>query len=148
MFGDLRLDLAGVEWFAGSRVRPNKLNRLPERRIIVSLENCTYPHRPPGKLENWLRLLRFHTPEYQPRSYQQLAAVHRATGHDRDATRILMAQQDHRRAVILRPAAGAPVQHRVGLWASRAGLGDLEGQHSAMGTAPAAPWSGSCLLPF
>jgi hypothetical protein len=121
--GDLRLKLVGVEWFPGPRVRPNKRQqRLSEQRPLLSLENCTYPHRPPGKLETWLRLLRFHTPAYEPRSYQQLAAAHRATGHDRDSSRILMAQQDHRRAVALRPATGASIRHRVGLWASRAGL--------------------------
>jgi len=93
---------------------------------VLSLENCTYKHRPDpqlGGVETWLRVLRFHTVDYQPRAYQQLAAVHRATGHDRDAARILMAQQDHRRAVALRPRPGAGFRQRFSLWMSRAGLG-------------------------
>lgn len=103
----------------------------PWRPVWVSLENCTYSNRPAamyGSLSDWLDLLRHHTCGYQPRAYQQLAAVHRATGHERDAGRILMAQQDHRRASALRPD---PVRSArwwegrwrlLGLWVSRAGL--------------------------
>ena len=120
---DLELDPEGVAWFSGRSVQPNKSQSgLPGRRVVLSLENCSYPQRPPGKLESWLRILRFHTPDYEPRSYQQLAAVHRATGHDRDAGRILMAQQNHRRASALRPAPGSSIWQRFSLWVSRAGL--------------------------
>ncbi|MFS8098857.1 hypothetical protein LFM09_17145 [Lentzea alba] len=41
----------------------------------------------------WLTLLREGTPEYEAQPYQQLAAGHRAAGHDREARRALMAQR-------------------------------------------------------
>jgi hypothetical protein len=41
----------------------------------------------------WLHAIREHTPSYMPQPYQQLAAVERASGHDGNARRILIAQQ-------------------------------------------------------
>jgi hypothetical protein len=41
----------------------------------------------------WLHLIARHTNGYQPQPYQQLAAVRRAAGHDADARKILIAQQ-------------------------------------------------------
>jgi len=76
-----------------------------DRRQLVSLDRCTYTNRPEDKLgnvEDWINLLLNQTPAYQATAYQQLAAVHRAAGHERDAGTILMAQQDHRRATVLR----------------------------------------------
>jgi hypothetical protein len=45
-------------------------------------------------LDEWLYLLRHQTSGYAAQPYQQLAAVQRAAGHDADARRILIAQQD------------------------------------------------------
>ncbi len=52
--------------------------------------------RPPEDVsaERWLELLRQETPTYGAQAYQQLAAVYRAAGHDRQVRRILMAQRD------------------------------------------------------
>ncbi|XVV10876.1 hypothetical protein ACQP2X_39460 [Actinoplanes sp. CA-131856] len=70
---------------------------------LVALDGMTYPQLPdPDSLPYWLRLLRQHTPRYAAQPYQQLAAVHRAAGHDHAVRRILMAQRDdqiHRRAI-------------------------------------------------
>jgi hypothetical protein len=43
--------------------------------------------------QDWLHLIRCHTPDYRPSPYQQLAGVERAAGHDGNARRILIAQQ-------------------------------------------------------
>ncbi|MEV6302364.1 hypothetical protein AB0M02_23315 [Actinoplanes sp. NPDC051861] len=69
---------------------------------LIDLDGTTYIGLPrPGRLSDWLRLLR-RTPAYAAQPYQQLAAVHRAAGHDREVRTILMAQrqaQIDRRAI-------------------------------------------------
>ena len=66
---------------------------------------------------------------YQASAYQQLAAIHKSEGHDRDASRILMAQQDHRRASVLQYNK-ATARHgrwtKRRLWLHRRGLGVLK----------------------
>jgi hypothetical protein len=52
--------------------------------------------------------------------------VHRAAGHERDARRILIAQQDDRRARLLQPQPGTGWRTRASLWAYRASLGLLK----------------------
>jgi hypothetical protein len=70
----------------------------------IDLDGTNYTGLPkPGSLKQWLRLLREHTPRYAAQPYQQLAAAHRAAGHDREVRTILMAQrrdQIRRRAII------------------------------------------------
>ena len=62
---------------------------------LVDLDGMTYTGMPqPDPLPSWLRLLRTRTPAYAAQPYQQLAAVHRAAGHDHAVRRILMAQRD------------------------------------------------------
>lgn len=97
----------------------------PTRHPSISLENCTYLNRPDpeiGSIDAWLIMLRTHAAHYEPSAYQQLAAVHRTAGHDRDSGRILMAQQDHRRSSLLRPVHGDRIGRRISLFASRTGL--------------------------
>jgi hypothetical protein len=58
------------------------------------VDGLTYHRVPVGaSVDDWLSLLRHRTPGYAAQPYQQLAAVHRAAGHERDTTRILLAQQ-------------------------------------------------------
>lgn len=60
----------------------------------VVVDGLTYRRVPVGaSVDEWLELLRRRTPGYAAQPYQQLAAVHRAAGHERDTTRILLAQQ-------------------------------------------------------
>jgi uncharacterized protein involved in tellurium resistance len=73
-------------------------------------------------LDQWLRMLRHHTQAYTPQAYQQLATVHRAAGHERDARRILIAQQEDRRQRVVRADNGASRWTRFRFWARRAGL--------------------------
>jgi hypothetical protein len=63
-----------------------------------SLDGLTYtglPTHPFGKgREGWLDLFRTATPAYAAQPYQQLALTYRASGHDRDVRKILIAQQE------------------------------------------------------
>ena len=82
----------------------------------VDLSGTTYEGIPrPASLGQWLDLLRSHTLSYSPQPWQQLAAVHRAAGHERDARRILIAQQDDRRRRLLRPGPHAGWRTHAGL---------------------------------
>jgi hypothetical protein len=54
--------------------------------IYTSLEDSNW--------NQWLHLIACHTDGYRPQPYQQLATVRRAAGHDTDARKILMVQQD------------------------------------------------------
>jgi hypothetical protein len=61
---------------------------------LVDVSETTYGDLPEliGS-SGWLALLRDHTPRYAAQPYQQLAAVHRAAGHDRTARDVLVAQR-------------------------------------------------------
>lgn len=61
--------------------------------FYVSLDGLTYPN-PPRDTDVWLTMLRDHTLFYEAQPYQQLAAVHRAAGHEHKARKVLIAQQD------------------------------------------------------
>ncbi|WP_432902018.1 hypothetical protein ACQP1S_00635 [Micromonospora matsumotoense] len=66
----------------------------PDRR--VSIDGLTYPRVPRGmNLREWLLFLRCGSGGYAPQPYQQLAAVHRAAGHESEARTILRAQRKH-----------------------------------------------------
>ena len=83
----------------------------------LDLSGATYRGIPTGaSLKWWLELLREHTPWYAAQPWQQLAAVHRAAGHEGDARRILISQQDDRRHRLLQPNHGANTRTRVSLW--------------------------------
>jgi hypothetical protein len=93
----------------------------------VDFSDLVYSGIPKGEpLEQWLTLLMDHTPEYSAQSWQQLAAVHRAAGHERDARTILIAQQDDRRRRFLRPKADTKARARVSLWGYRTYLSLLK----------------------
>jgi hypothetical protein len=73
------------------------------RQATLAVRGLVYRGVPVGfSADNWLKLLREATPGYAPQPYQQLAAVHREAGHDGQARRILIAQQQdlHRRGDI------------------------------------------------
>jgi hypothetical protein len=61
-------------------------------KATIDLNGLTYPE-PPEDTDAWLRMLRDRTPFYEARPYQQLAAVHRAAGHEHTARKVLIAQQ-------------------------------------------------------
>ncbi|MER6668256.1 hypothetical protein ABT256_27155 [Amycolatopsis japonica] len=61
---------------------------------LIDIAETTYGDLPEQiGLSRWLELLRARTPGYAAQPYQQLAAVHRAAGHDREVRDILMAQR-------------------------------------------------------
>lgn len=65
-----------------------------DQRRRWSLDGFTYSALPIGiSPDHWLMQLREATPGYAAQPYQQLAAVHRAAGHDSQARRVLMAQR-------------------------------------------------------
>ncbi len=85
--GGIDLDLANTQ-VGGQLVLP--IDRTS--RLVV--DGLTYAGVPaPAPVEDWLALLRKGTLRYAAQPYQQLAAAHRAAGHERDARRILVAQQ-------------------------------------------------------
>ncbi len=62
--------------------------------VLISLNGLQYPFVPRRATHReWLTLLAHHTPAYAAQPYQQLATVHRAAGHEREAREILIAQQ-------------------------------------------------------
>lgn len=60
--------------------------------FFASVNGLTYPE-PPADTDAWLRMLREHNFGYEAQPYQQLAAVHRAAGHEHTARKVLIAQQ-------------------------------------------------------
>jgi len=61
--------------------------------LAVTLNGLTYPDAPEDT-KAWLTMLRDHTFRYEAQPYQQLAAVHRAAGHEHTAREVLIAQQE------------------------------------------------------
>jgi hypothetical protein len=59
----------------------------------VELDGFTFSQLSQIGWELWLHLIRHHTHAYSPGPYQQLAGVERAAGHDGNARRVLIAQQ-------------------------------------------------------
>jgi hypothetical protein len=62
----------------------------------LRLDSFTYSALDPrgADLDRWLLWLRSYTPAYATQPYQQLAAIHRASGNEAAARRVLIAQQD------------------------------------------------------
>jgi hypothetical protein len=92
-----------------------------ERRIIVG--NLVYPVLSRMSWQQWLHLLMHHTDAYWPQSYQQLAAVERAAGHDNNARLILIVQQEDLRRRNPKALGGrlAQARHRLWGWLGRYG---------------------------
>ncbi|MDX8036841.1 hypothetical protein SK803_42160 [Lentzea sp. BCCO 10_0856] len=77
---------------AGRALRLHVTERIAAGPFTASLNGLTYPE-PPEDTDAWLTMLRDHTREYEAQPYQQLAAVHRAAGHEHTARKVLIAQQ-------------------------------------------------------
>jgi len=62
----------------------------------LRLDSFTYSALDPrgADLDRWLLWLHSYTPAYATQPYQQLAAIHRASGNEAAARRVLIAQQD------------------------------------------------------
>lgn len=96
---------------------PARLEHLTDPRCRLDVDGLTYAGLPSGiDTTAWLRLLREGTPAYAAQPYQQLAAAHRAAGHDSQVRRILIAQ---RRAQLDR---GALTGRTERAWARVTGL--------------------------
>jgi len=89
---------------------------------IIGLDGMTYAGLPAlGTVDDWISVLRRHTPGYGAQPYQQLADAYRGGGREQDARRVLIAQQDDRRDRGLAAQSGG---RRAGAWRAihRAGL--------------------------
>jgi hypothetical protein len=95
---------------------PEGIQHRCDQRARLLLDGMTYSGIPIGlPLDGWLTLLQEAT-QYAAQPYQQLAAAHRAAGHDRDVRKILMEQRRHQ----IRTSAEASAVVSAGLRASRA----------------------------
>ncbi|WP_330276638.1 hypothetical protein OG205_13885 [Lentzea sp. NBC_00516] len=73
---------------------PERLEHTTDSRARLAVDGLVYSGLPEGiSADSWLELLREGTPSYAAQPYQQLAAAHRAAGHDSHARRVLMAQR-------------------------------------------------------
>jgi hypothetical protein len=102
------LALTGARVGGALRLVPVRWEHRQDPRRRMAVDGLTYTGLPQvsvsgvGAAGGWLGLLREATPEYAAQPYQQLAAGHRAAGHDGAARRVLMQQrrdQLDRRAV-------------------------------------------------
>jgi hypothetical protein len=73
--------------------------------------------------QQWLHVVRCHTPAYHASAYQRLAAVERAAGHDGTVRRILMAQQTDLRRRSPQSLGGPLTRWFHWLWGVLAGYG-------------------------
>ena len=74
----------------------------------------------------WLHLILYHTRDYRPQPYQQLAAALRASGHESTAREALIAQQ---RDLYQRGELGGPLTRSAHwLWGTLAGYGYRSGR--------------------
>lgn len=100
-----------------------------DMNFCIELDGLRYPavprkaHRPQlspealrAPVEKWLKLLGERTPRYAAHPYQQLAAVLRAEGHERDARRVLIAQQIDLRVRGQIGSTFAEAWHRISGW--------------------------------
>jgi hypothetical protein len=71
-----------------------RLEHATDPRARLAVNGLAYRDVPAGiSAREWLGLLREGTRRYAAQPYQQLAAVHRADGHDGDVRRVLMSQR-------------------------------------------------------
>ncbi|NKE63610.1 hypothetical protein FXN61_45590, partial [Lentzea sp. PSKA42] len=93
-------------------------------RRQVRLDEFSYASLGPGwDWQQWLHLIRRHTPAYHASAYQRLAAVERAAGHDGTVRQILMAQQTDLRRRNPKALGGPLTQWFHWLWGALAGYG-------------------------
>jgi hypothetical protein len=103
----LCLDLTGAT-IGGDFALPLDALGTPNQPGFVVLGGLRYPAIPwDATLTEWLTLLRRRTTTYAAQPYQQLAVVHRAAGHERDARLVFIAQQKDLRR---RGDLGGPVR--------------------------------------
>ena len=71
----------------------------------LDLDGLTYTGLPlgAGGVGTWVSILAHQTTSYAAQPWQHLAAAWRATGHESEAKRVLIAQQDDRRQRVLHP---------------------------------------------
>lgn len=86
------LDLTRVRVGGPFEFAPRTLRHTdPSHRL--GMDGLVYPGWPTENWHTWLQLMREATPVYAAQPYQQLAAVHKAAGHDRDVRMVLIAQR-------------------------------------------------------
>lgn len=102
--------------------RPDRPGRCPEPGRI-QLDTFTYPSLRRVTWKQWLHLIRFHTDDYRPQPYQQLAAVERTAGHDHNARHILIAQQEDLRRRNPEALGGRLAQWIHAIWGVLGGYG-------------------------
>jgi hypothetical protein len=89
--GGLSIDLFSTQ--VGRALRLDVRELIDRPWFFASVNGLTYPE-PPVDTDAWLRMLREHNFKYEAQPYQQLAAVHRAAGHEHTARKVLIAQQE------------------------------------------------------
>jgi transposase len=90
---DVVLDLADAH-VGVLEMTPARWEHLQDPHRRMNVDGLTYTDLPQGSAgAKWLALIRDATPVYAPQPYQQLAAVHRAAGHDGAARRVLIQQR-------------------------------------------------------
>ncbi|SEQ28325.1 hypothetical protein SAMN05216188_102643 [Lentzea xinjiangensis] len=87
----LTIDLFSTR--AGRALRLDVPKLVENTEFAATVNGLTYPE-PPDDTDAWLTMLRDHTFRYEAQPYQQLAAVHRAAGHEHAARKVLIAQQE------------------------------------------------------
>ncbi|MFJ7214362.1 hypothetical protein [Amycolatopsis sp. NPDC098790] len=89
----------------------------------IEVDGLTFGQLAGVEWHQWLHVLRHHTTSYRPQPYQQLAAAERTAGHDGNARRILIAQQQdlHHRNSAAIGAWHSRLFHRA--WGLLAGYG-------------------------
>jgi hypothetical protein len=88
------LDLSHVRIGGVLEFAPARLEHTADPQARLALDGLTYTGLPARiSSHDWLRLLREATPSYAAQPYQQVAAAHRAAGHDGEARKVLMAQR-------------------------------------------------------
>ncbi|MCP2203995.1 hypothetical protein LX90_007724 [Lentzea flava] len=85
-------ELSLVRTKVGDALSLNVPALLETEDFVLTINGLTYPE-PPSNTSAWLKMLNTHTAGYEAQPYQQLAAVHRAAGHEHTARKVLIAQQ-------------------------------------------------------
>jgi hypothetical protein len=92
----------------------------------LTLSGLTYTSLHAVDWREWLHLILYHTRDYRPQPYQQLAAALRASGHESTARGVLIAQQ---RDLYQRGELGGPLTRSAHwLWGTLAGYGYRSGR--------------------
>ncbi len=127
--GTTTIDLANArvaERFAvpaGMICKRVQRRRSCSRVHLIEVDGLTFGQLTGVEWQQWLHVLRHHTTSYRPQPYQQLAAAERTAGHDGNARRILIAQQQdlyHRNSAAI-GAWHSRLFHRA--WGLLAGYG-------------------------